>query len=158
LHQLCSILRTGISSFDMYEEFVETFEKLRCVVPGGLGIYHYKNAYAVLIATNWIPPRYVTRIPVDPGKSGGTATGLREVYQSNTSSRNALEEMLTELVHRLRCESFAADHHGTVGMALCWRKRLRTPSQRRAVKSRCEEARVVWKQQLSDLDVEGIKL
>jgi len=147
-------LRTGIETLDEYRQFYADVEKLRASIPGLLGTYRFKNALDVLVSAKWIKVKALCKWPVD--SQSGTADGLRRVYKTKTTSQKELETMLSELVHRLRCQGYHHDHHGTIGMALCWDKRLNTAAGRRDASNGLEAAQKVWKTQMRAIKESGL--
>ena len=147
-------LGSPIETVAAYRQFYADVDKLRASIPGLLGTYRFKNMLDVLVAAKWIKVKALCKWPVDP--QSGTAVGLRRVYKTKTTSQKELEKMLSELVHRLRCKGYHHDHHGTIGMALCWEKRLNTAAGRQEASNGLEASQKVWKTQMQAVEEAGL--
>ena len=148
-----AVLRAGVDGPAAAAELRSQMEKLRKVVPGMLGRYHYKMLFDFIIATGWLPPQFVSRYPVCP--TSGTAQELRLLYNApKLKSAARLSEMLDHLTLHIRSCSMSwhyTDHAGTVGAQLCWVKRLNTPSSSTTHTSRYAETTASWERELGDL-------
>ena len=78
-HRACGLLEAGINSFQAAEKLEESLQDIRQTFKGLLGPYHYKMLYDFLVATKFLPPRWVYTYPVCAG--GGTAQGLRKMFE-----------------------------------------------------------------------------
>ena len=124
---------------------------------GIIGTYHAKHALNVLVHIRWVPARWLKYYLVVP--KGGTELGLLCIFQRPAScSSKVLSEMLNEFVHRLRADGLHADNQPTIGMALCWHKRLNTPASRACLDNRLDEARAIWQEQFDLLRELGISV
>merc|ERR1711904_711172 len=133
-------LEGGIDSFAAADKLDDELQKIRGLVPGLLGEYHFKMLYDFLVGSGILPPRWSRRLPVCP--TGGTAAGLRDIYGTTSKGKMALQEMLRELTHRVMMASTSwrgSDHMGSVGAALCWRERLAKASSSSPHASRYEQ-------------------
>ena len=108
----------------------------------------------VLVAAGWIRPKAICKWPVDP--QGGTAMVLRRIYNTKTNGRKALQTMLSELVHRLRCKGHHHDHHGIISMTLCFNKRLNTASWEKKASNGLEASQRVWQTQMQAIKESGL--
>ena len=89
--------------------------KLRKAHTGLLGPYHYKSLYDYLVATSFLPPRYVWKYPVCP--DGGTTRRLCEVYaiSGHQTGPQTYGRMLAELTCHVKSKSstwWRSDHMG----------------------------------------------
>lgn len=153
-HELTKQLQSSIDSFAAYRLFYEDTQNLRTAFPGLLGTYRFKNMLDVLVAANWIKAKAICKWPVDP--QGGTAIVLRRVYNTKKNGRKALQTMLSELVHRLRCKGHHHDHHGIIGMTLCFNKRLNTASWEKKASNGLEASQRVWQTQMQAIKESGL--
>ena len=76
--QACALLEAGITSFAFAELLDLNLQKLRRDIKGLLGDYHFKMLHDYIVASKFLPPRWVCKYPVCA--EGGTARGLREMF------------------------------------------------------------------------------
>ena len=144
---MVGLLDAGINSFTDFDHFMIQLGKAR---KGLLGTYHGKNLMDVLVYMKWLPAKWIKYYMV--ANIGGTKLGLLRIFKKpKACGEKTLSQMLNELLHRLRADGFKADNQATVGMSLCWLKRLQTKAARSCLDNRLEEARVVWNEQMDKL-------
>jgi hypothetical protein len=156
---VCALVESGIQTNEQADKLRKESQRMRKVVPGMLGEYHYKMWWDFLVATTWCPASLVREYPVCA--KGGTAQGLRRLYaQPNENRPRVLSRMLddlTDAVKRHSCSWHSSDHCGSVGAQLCWLKRKATPSSGQQCADRYEQTTLAtWERQLAALDGEGL--
>ena len=155
----CALLEAGITSFAEAELLDQNLQKLRQNIKGLLGDYHFKMLYDYLVASKFLPPRWVCKYPVCA--EGGTARGLREMYSitGEGSGPKAYAEMLQEFTFQVKEESTTwwwTDHLGSVGAALCWQHRKETVSTSKHHSNRLEQtSSAQWDRELAQLQEHG---
>jgi len=158
----CALLEAGIKSFEAAEKLERSLQDLRQAFKGLLGPYRYKVLYDYLVATDFLPPRWVYTYPVC--SDGGTAQGLRELYaiSGRRAGSRTYERMLQEFAFQVQQESSTwnrTDHLGTVGAALCWRHRRNTASTSHEHRDRCEQtSTALCERELVQLNEHGFRI
>ena len=151
----CDIVTKGVDDFSTAKKLDTELQRVRKLVPGLLGDYHFKMLIDFMVACNFLPAGWVLTYPVC--SKGGTATGLRELYnvKGKGVGVKTLEDMLQEVTHRVLIRStswWASDHHGTVGAALCWEERKGKPASCAKYESRFDEtSTALWESELEQL-------
>ena len=157
--QACALLEAGITSFALAELLELNLQKMRRDIKGLLGDYHFKMLYDYLVASKFLPPRWVCKYPVC--SDGGTARGLRDMYSitGEGSGPKSYAEMLNEFTFQVREQSTTwwwTDHLGSVGAALCWLHRKETASTSKHHSNRLEQtSSAQWDRELAQLQEHG---
>ena len=162
LEGACGVLEVGIRSFAAAELLDQSLQELRQNFKGLLGDYHYKMLYDYLVATKFLPPRWVCKYPVC--SEGGTARGLCEMFSisGEGSGPKAYAEMLQEFTYQVKKESttwWCTDHLGSAGAALYWQHRKNTVSTSWHHCNRLEQTSTPqWDRELAQLQEHGFQI
>ena len=155
-----ALLQRGVSSPEEADEVRAAMGALRKVVSGMLGDYHYKMLWDLTVGANWFPAHLVHTYPVC--KNGGTASGLRDIFVTGGSPSPAkmsrMLDVLTSLA-RARAQSWVPgnDHPGSMGAALCWRKRMNTQTGSASCATRYDLTTASWEKELKQLADVGLQ-
>jgi len=158
----CGVLDAGITNFRGAELLEQNLQELRRHVKGLWGDYHYKMLYDFLVATRFLPPRWVFKYPVS--SEGGTAQGLCKMFATSGKGLGpkAYAEMLQELNYQVKKESktwWSSDHLGIVGAALCWQHRKNSVSTSKGHCNRFEQTSAPqWDRELAELHKHGFQI
>jgi hypothetical protein len=130
----------------------QELERLRRVVPGMLGDYHFKMLLDFLVASHLYPPSVMSRYPV--AKSAGTALGLKKIFPKATLTTPArlsaaLDAVTIQIANDARTWDGRHDHPGIIGAALCWLHRQTT--------GRYERVLAQWDVELDQLQQAGVQ-
>ena len=153
------LLEAGVCTVEQAEAVRVALTALRKLVPGLLGDYHFKMLWDLTLASGWFPPHLVCQYPVC--KNGGTATGLKRMFRTardpSAAVMSRMLDTLTDIVRERARSWHISDHAGSVGAALCWRKRMDTAAANSSHESRYTETTAAWEHQLQQLSEAGLR-